>query len=77
MDFKRIALYVALGVTSLMIWDAWHKDYPTGLPVAKVVQQENKNENGVPDVSQTKLPQASPPASSSSSETETSRCSLE
>lgn len=53
MDIKRIVLFVALGFTTLMLWDAWQKDYPqVQKPAveASVKQAEAISNNSLPDL---------------------------
>ena len=41
MDYKRIFLYVSIFLVSLLLWNAWQKDYPIEKTVTQTVAQNN------------------------------------
>lgn len=40
MDFRRVALYAALGLVSYSLWINWEKDYPQTTPITTTIAQQ-------------------------------------
>ncbi|WP_133136040.1 membrane protein insertase YidC [Legionella rowbothamii] len=53
MDIRRIISYMALGLVSLSLWNAWQTDYPPQTVESTAVTQKNTAEPLLPQVSST------------------------
>lgn len=66
MDTQRLVLFIALSFVSLLLWEAWHKDYPsplpTTIPASSASETPAATDTSVPTVNSSATPDAPPPA---------------
>jgi YidC/Oxa1 family membrane protein insertase len=56
MDYRKIALYAALVVVALLLWNSWQREFPATKPVANTTASQPATPSGVTQPSKTGVP---------------------